>query len=132
MQHDIESLLGVHHFAVHFDVIGLRWLRREIRARAAVDCHATSCDQFVTVTPRSNSRAREKPIQPHEEVQGDKDAPTSFAAGTFVRRLLEIRLRLRQSDYFRAFFPLPALLKQFDPFETLKNVPLGGDGAGAL
>jgi hypothetical protein len=43
---------------------------------------------------------------------------------------LGVRFCFRKANDFPAFFPLAALLEQFDAFETLQDVAFGDDGAG--
>src|SRR5690242_10868437 len=53
-------------------------------------------------------------------------------AGSSSKRLLRLGLRLAQADNLVARLELPALLKQFDALETLQDVALCADGAGAF
>lgn len=45
--------------------------------------------------------------------------------------LLRVRLGFGEPDDFATFFPLAALLEQFDAFETLQNIALRDDRAGS-
>lgn len=45
---------------------------------------------------------------------------------------LNVGLGFRKADDFVAILPLAALFQQFDPFEALQDIALGGDGAGSF
>jgi hypothetical protein len=45
---------------------------------------------------------------------------------------LNVRLCLRKTNDLAGFLPLAALFEQFDPFEPLQDVTLGGDGTCAF
>jgi hypothetical protein len=68
VQHDVKMLLRPNKLAAHFDVIAFRRLRTEIGARPAVDGHFTGRDQFVALSPRTDTGSGEKPVQTHDRL----------------------------------------------------------------
>jgi hypothetical protein len=52
--------------AICLDVIGRTRLRAEVCAGFAIDCDATCRDQFVTISPRTDTGSSQIPVQTHK------------------------------------------------------------------
>jgi hypothetical protein len=115
MQHDVEPPLAVNEFAVDFNVVAVPGLRAEISADLAVDRDATGRDQFIAMPARTKPGRGKETIQAHGRARG-----------------LNVRLRFRQAEDLLALLELAAFLQKFDALETLQNVSLRRDGAGAF
>ena len=117
-------------FAINFDMIALSGLCAEICADLTVDPDATGRDQFVTFSTRTNAGRSKKAIQAHGVVDKlNRSAPTTQRLNRST--VLDVRLGLGQSDDSAAFFPLAALLEQFDTLETFQDVAFRHDGTGS-
>jgi hypothetical protein len=66
MQHDGEYRSDVDKFAIDFDVITHIRLCAEVCADLTVDSDATGGDQFITMSPRTNTGSGEKTVQSQE------------------------------------------------------------------
>ena len=62
----------------------------------------------------------------------DRDLRHDYRARRARSTELDVRLSLRQAEDFLARFPLVALLEQLDALETLQDVSLRCDRAGAF
>jgi len=67
VQKDMKRALAVHELAADFDVVGLRRLRAEVRANAAVYRDATFSDQLVAMPARTDAGGGEETVQSHEK-----------------------------------------------------------------
>src|SRR4051812_18334347 len=65
MQHDVETLFPVDHFAVDLDVVAVAWLNAKIGADAAVNRDATGGNELVAMPARTKPGRGEEPVQAH-------------------------------------------------------------------
>src|SRR5437764_9308340 len=91
----------------------------KVIASSAINGDATLGDQFIRLSPRSDSSSRKKPIQPHRRIW-----PGNWR--------LNVRLCFREANDFARFFPLASFLEQINALKALQNISLGDDGAGSL
>ena len=65
VQHDRERRIEMQQPAIDFNVIARGRLRAEVGADLAVNHHASSCDQFVAMTARTDASGGEVAIEAH-------------------------------------------------------------------
>jgi hypothetical protein len=113
--------------AIHFDVIARRRLKMKIDARFPIHRYTAGRDEVIRSAPGGYARSGKESIETHGRLTRISTLPLN-------RSLPEsnIRLGLRQSDHLAALLPLPALLQQIDPLESLQDIAFRGDGAGAF
>ena len=69
VQDNRQWKIDMNELAIHFHVIARGRLRTEIRARFSVDGDATSCNQLIAMTARTDTGGGKKAIQTHREVE---------------------------------------------------------------
>jgi hypothetical protein len=141
IQYDGKCRSGANKFAIDFDVIARVRLCAEVCADFTVNRDATRCDQFITMSPRTDPSGSKEAIETQSRVTKVKSitslqrtAHFNFVTcnsfnGSLSRSASHIRLRFRQANDFTVFFPLAALLQKLDALEAFQHIPPSGNGA---